>query len=890
MKKNILLLNFLFFTGFLSSVTCTAQLTVSSGATATTLMNKLLGPGVIGISPTLTCPSIANGTFFGSSTLSFDTGIVLTSGRAMTIPGSPGCNGSAVSLFASTGSGAPGDADLTTLSGNPTHDACVLEFSFRPAGDTVKFDYVFGSEEYDGYTCSGFNDAFGLLISGPGFTGLTNIAKVPGTNIPVCINSVNCMSLPLCTAMGPGAPFCAYYVNNTAGTTITYRGMTTTLTAIATVTPCDTYHLKIGVADASDDILDSGVFLKAGSLVSTGIHIAPMGYSPDDTINGSLFCVRGCLPGKFIFNRTGSSTNPFTIHYLIGGTAVNGTDYTMIPDSVVVPAGDTATELLIHALPVFPPVGPQSVKLFILAPYTCGGAPVIIDSAQLLILDSFFVHINTSDTQICIGDHVFINTSGDPVLSFSWSPSASLDDPTIKSPTATPTVTTTYVVTGQYVSAGCNPSHSSVTVTVYVPPTLDAGAPVQNTCQGVPLQLNVSATPPGIPYTYTWTPNTMLDNSTIANPVFTPEDTVDRTQSVTVSTPVIGCESTTSFRLHVLPNDFELYNQDTGVCYPPQTYQIRMLADTEFTYHWEPNIGVSDVNAIMPAISPTVTMVYTVTAKYPHCPDMAHTVLYSIEHPQVDILTNDTTVCIGLPMPIRVKVTPEDSPYTFTWTPVTGLVDNGTNIQPSFYMPTPGTYNYAVQVYSGLGCTDSDKINIIAAPPVVIGIRPGNTMITYGSEVQLQAYPISPDPLLYYWAPNNGTLTNPNINNPVAKPLDSTTYTVYGMNQWGCRDSAKVIIDVDKGVNDFAPTAFTPNGDGLNDIFKANTSKFHHLVDFKVYNRYGEVVFETSDISKGWDGTYHGVKQDIGTYNYVIILGQPNGADKVVKGTVTLVR
>ena len=558
---------------------------------------------------------------------------------------------------------------------------------------------------------------------------------------------------------------------------------------------------------------------------------------------------------------------------------------------MVIPAGDTSASLFIYGLPVFPPTGPRSVKLYILAPYTCGGAAVIIDSAQLMIIDSFFVHITTPPTSICIGQSVIINTSGNTVLSYSWSPSASLNDMTLQNPTASPTVTTTYEVTAQYVAAGCNPSHDFITITVYVPPTLDVGAPVQITCQGTPLQLGVTATPTGIPYTYSWTPGTDLSSVTISNPIFTPSDSVDRVQSVTVKTPVPGCETTSSFTLHVLPNDFELYNVDTGICFPPQSYQIRMLGDTEFTYHWEPATGVSDQNIMSPVIAPAGTTVYTVVASYPHCPDMTHTVLYSIEHPQVKILTGDTTVCIGLPMPIRVRVTPADSPYTFSWSPLTGLIDGGIHIEPSYYMGVPGTYSYTVQVFSGLGCTDHDNVSITAAPPVVIGLTPANTVIPYGSQIQLQALPISPDPLLYYWTPNNGTLDNPNINNPIAKPLDSTTYTVYGMNQWGCRDSAKVIIEVDQATGDFAPSAFTPNGDGLNDVFRLTNMKYQRLVDFKIYNRYGELVYEnTSDPTKGWDGTYKGVKQDMGVYNYVVILGKPDGADKVIKGSVTLIR
>jgi len=895
MKKVVYSLSILLATCFCISGNAFAQITVVPSATAVTLMNKLLGPGVVAINPVLNCAPLANGTFLGPSSLSFDSGIVLTSGRAQTVGTLSGCNGPASGPLASLSNGTPGDAQLTVLAGNPTHDACILEFDFKPAGDTIKFDYVFGSEEYTDYTCNTFNDVFGFFITGTGYATPTNIARVPGTNIPVCINSVNCgptgfgSSLALCTALGAGSPFCAYYINNSTGTTVRYDGITTTLTAIAAVTPCDTYHLRIGIADAFDESYDSGVFLKAGSLTSTAISIAPVGLNPDEA-ESSQYCVRGCLPGKFVFNRSGDTSHPFTIHYIITGDAVNGYDYTTITDSVVIPAGDTTTTLSIYGLPV-PPAGTKIVKLLILAPYTCGGAAVIIDSAQLAILDSFNLHINTADTAICLGQHVLISTTGDPVLTYTWTPATTLDNATIEDPTATPSVTTTYIVTGQYVSAGCSPSHDAITITVYVPPVLNMGPPTQITCQGTTLQLGVNASPTGIPYTYSWTPALYLNDPAISNPTFTPGDTVDREQSVTVTTPVPGCATTGSIRLHVVPNDFELNSMDTGICFPPQTYPVRIVGDTELTYHWSPETGVSNPDIKDPSIAPVATTIYTLTASYPHCPDVSHTILYSIEHPQVDIMTGDTIICIGLPMPIRVSVTPSDSPYTFTWSQPAALVDGGITVEPSFYTTTPGIYNYTLTVHSGLGCTDSDKVQITAAPPVVIGIRPGNTIIPYGTSIQLTAFPISPDPLLYTWIPNNGTLNNPNVNNPMATPLDSTTYTVYGMNQWGCIDSAKVTIDVDQHTDDGAPTAFTPNGDGLNDVFRIFNLKNRRLVDFKIYNRWGQLVYEnTSDPAKGWDGYFNNVKQDAGTYNYVIILATPDGENKVIKGNLVLIR
>src|SRR4030095_438410 len=143
-------------------------------------------------------------------------------GRVQT-SGSPGLNGSA-GLFASTGFNFPGDANLNALvTPNLTEDAVILEFDFVPIGDTIRFNYVFSSEEYPSFSCTQYNDVFAFFISGPGITGLKNIALVPGTNIPVAINSINSGTASdndgYCSGMGPGSPFPQYFTNNSGGLT-----------------------------------------------------------------------------------------------------------------------------------------------------------------------------------------------------------------------------------------------------------------------------------------------------------------------------------------------------------------------------------------------------------------------------------------------------------------------------------------------------------------------------------------------------------------------------------------------------------------------------------------------------------------------------------------------
>jgi hypothetical protein len=152
---------------------------------------------------------------------------------------------------------------------------CVLEFDFVPSSDTVTFNYSFGSEEYLAWVNTTFNDVFGFFISGPGITGIyssppgfpngsQNIAVVPNSNplLPITVSSVH-----------PG--YNGQYYNS--GTTISYNGYTDVFTALAVVQPCETYHIRLAIADGSDDYLDSGVFLEANSFSSPVIGVSAFG-------------------------------------------------------------------------------------------------------------------------------------------------------------------------------------------------------------------------------------------------------------------------------------------------------------------------------------------------------------------------------------------------------------------------------------------------------------------------------------------------------------------------------------------------------------------------------------------------------------------------------------
>ncbi|MDP2385353.1 MAG: choice-of-anchor L domain-containing protein [Bacteroidota bacterium] len=234
-----------------------AQLSVSTTSNANTLVNTIVGSGVIVTNVTLNCNGQATGTFTSSGTnLGLSSGIVLASGQAVEAIGpnnSPG--GSLFSAGAGCFNSGETFFDPNILAAEPLakYDGCVLEFDIKPVCNTLQIDYVFASEEYPEFVGAGYNDVFGFFITGPnpggGFYSGTNIAVLPGSSSPVAIDNVN-----------PGSP---YYVDNGGGGSIQYDGFTVPLTASASVVQCQTYRLKLAIADAGDCQYSSAVFLAA---------------------------------------------------------------------------------------------------------------------------------------------------------------------------------------------------------------------------------------------------------------------------------------------------------------------------------------------------------------------------------------------------------------------------------------------------------------------------------------------------------------------------------------------------------------------------------------------------------------------------------------------------
>lgn len=248
-------------------------------------------------------------------------------------------------------------------------------------------------------------------------------------------------------------------------------------------------------------------------------------------------------------------------------------------------------------------------------------------------------------------------------------------------------------------------------------------------------------------------------------------------------------------------------------------------------------------------------------------------------------LEDEISVCLsdGDSITISPEVTPANDIYQYLWTPTTYIGAN-TNNTVRFSAPM-GSYPLKVKVTNSIGCESEKDITINVSNSATINVNPSFATIYYGDEIQL----IASGAAYYTWSPEL-TLSSPYLSNPIARPLEHTVYTVIGFNEEGCMGTAEAEIAIKYSTEILIPNAFTPNGDGVNDVFNVIATGPWTLVNFSIFNRYGENIFHTFDKEKGWDGRHQGEYVDQGVYFYLIEIMLPNGEWNTYKGDLTLIR
>ncbi len=457
MHKSLLFFYILLFWCFGS---LKAQLAINETYTPQQLVqNYLVGGGVTVSNVTFngfltstgsSCNQIAYFSNGNSTSLGMDAGIVLATGCVGNIDQS----GSSFMDDLLNGAEVP---ELSSIVGTTTYDGAILEFDFVPLDNQVSFTYIFGSEEYPEFVNAGYNDVFAFFITGgPEGYSNQNIALIPSTTTPVSIDNVNSGSNS------------QYFIDNDGSSNQpVFDGFTTPLDAIANVTPCQTYHLKICIADAGDAAYDSGVFLKRNSLSTDAIDLV-VSYS-----SGSAPAGEGCSTATVTATIGNAPSSPVTVNYTIGGTASNA-DFTQpIPTSITIPAGQTSASFTLN--PVIDGSTEGNEYVVFSMPSGCGG----VTTDTVYVADNSVLSVNAGlDQTLCASAMPATLTAtpigGVPPYTYSWNNSAG-NSQTVS---VSPTTTTHYQVT---VSDACGQTATDVVDVIVVPnptSTFTANTPI----------------------------------------------------------------------------------------------------------------------------------------------------------------------------------------------------------------------------------------------------------------------------------------------------------------------------------------------------------------------------------------------------------------------------
>jgi len=690
-----------------------AQLVVNHSYTPTQLVSQvLLGTGITVSNIVYTGDTGQIGYFNGTaSNIGLPSGVLLCTGVIYNAVGPVGSNvgGTCLSL--------PGDADMTNLCGcTGTYDAGIIEFDFVPTGDTVKFNYVFGSEEYPEFVGS-FNDVFAFFISGPGIVGTPNIALIPNTTTPVTIDNVN-NGVGYCPGSPPTGPcqLCQYYVDNCGGTTVNYPGFTTPFTAKHWVIPCQTYHIKIAIADALDCVYDSGVFLEQGSFsggtVAVSSHIHNTGSTNDSML------VEGCTTGSILFTLGQAQNTAYTVHFTVTGTATNGVDFPLLPDSLTIPAGQTVDSILIA--PYFDNINEpnESVIITITSSTACS---TTIDTITLWIRNVNPVQLTISpDTTVCPNQVIPLTvhaTEGYGAYTFLWNNGMGTDSAI----TASPTVTTTYQVTVTDVCG--NTATDSVTIIVTSPESIAVINPdVRQGCGTATVQFSlnmVQAVPTLITYSIGGTATNGVNYPTLPGNITIPAG--QTTVSINISPYYMGLTQPTLTLIITLTNTcvpssitINILNEPpiiptisgNDICQGQTTELVASATGGTgpLTFEWSNYLG----DSLIVHPSPSSTQTYSFTVKDTCHAQATDTItIYVFPIPAAHFMfnymeqTNVNFVNLSL------------NALTYSWAFGDGLFS--TTDQHTFdhlYPDTAGSYQVTLIAYNQQGCPDTTSARL----------------------------------------------------------------------------------------------------------------------------------------------------------------------------------
>jgi len=466
----------------------------------------------------------------------------------------------------------------------------------------------------------------------------------------------------------------------------------------------------------------------------------------------------------------------------------------------------------------------------------------------------------SANSSLCSGQSVGLTAAGG-FTSYSWSPSSSLNTSTNATVSASPTVTTTYTVTGT-IGNNCI-DDTTVVITVFTASV--SSSPAQNICEGDSVALTANG---GV--SYEWSPVAGLNTSTGFSVTASPSSSTIYTVT---GTDTNGCTavSTTS----VTVNSVAVLIADETIC---KGESIVLNVAGAGNYTWSPATDLSASTGAAVTANPDTTIIYTIIGiDNSGCADTA-SVTITVNPVPVLLVSNDTFICPQATVQLFVSGATD-----YAWSPFSGL----TNSTISNPVSNPAfTTTYTVTGTNSFGCADSSTVVVEEKDYPVLTVTYDST--SYCHEM-IQLYADGLAGYEYSWEPASD-FSNPNVTDPIVSPTVNTTYSLLVTDADGCRFSYPIAVQYSQSDAIAIPNAFSPNGDGYNDFYKILYSCNFVLESFRIYNRWGQLIFETTDINEGWDGTFYETKCGLGVYAYVVV-GHTYQNERVIQnGNVTLLR
>lgn len=598
--------------------------------------------------------------------------------------------------------------------------------------------------------------------------------------------------------------------------------------------------------------------------------------------NPSINCNNGVFKINFqlllavstINTNTISGCNPLTVNF------TNGTPPTGLGASSIWYFGNgqiintsASTVAVTYTTP-----GTYTVSLVVIDPTACNEK----DSSVTYITVHPNVNVSGTATQVPCSDTVLYNgpaiTSG--ILSsyqWSFSPGGSISTSSVTSPVNTYSNSGTY--TAQVLAVtdkGCRDSAIvSINVNTIVP-TVNS----DTICQGASGGLLA-----GGGTSYSWQPSTGLSNTTVANPAANP--TVTTTYSATITNTITGCVKTLTTQVVVNPKPVANFNYTINPCGGGVQFADQSVSGIT---QWNWSLGNSQYSSVQnPYMFYPTGGNYSVTLVAGNIFNCYDTIVKSITvgvPPPVSVSASQT-ICLGGYTTLNAT-----GGFAYQWQPTVGL--SNPNFSSPIATPTTSTqYSVTISALNSVGDTcrfvlaTSVNVTQVSTIPIAASANPDTVIKGNSSVLTLTASPGA----TAMWLPQ-GT-TSPVYGYTVnTTPNHTTTYTVV-ITRGPCTETVVVkVVVIDDGCESsdvFVPNTFTPNGDGYNDVMFARGHKLDQIY-FAIYNRWGELVFETNDKNVGWDGTYKGKPADVGVFGYYIKVKCYNGLETFKKGNITLIR